>query len=222
MSGDIAADRLRQFIERVERLEDAKREIADDIKAVYAEAKANGYDTKTMRQIVRLRRMDPGDRREYEALLDLYKGALGMLDGTPLGKWAQRKADGRKPDDDNVNPAAPPAGGAPDAGGDAAAPDDAAPGDAAADPAAAPLPRTADAARAMGRAAAQSGASVTSNPFPARDERRAAWDEGWCAAAGSDGMDVPEFLQPAKKPKAADADDADDAPGAPDDEKRAA
>lgn len=71
-------DRLRLLIERVERLEEEKKGIADDIKDVYGEAKAVGYDAKIMRQIVRLRKMKPDDRAEMEAILDLYKAALGL------------------------------------------------------------------------------------------------------------------------------------------------
>lgn len=71
-------DRLRLLIERVERLEEEKKGIQDDIKDVYGEAKAVGYDAKIMRQIVRLRKMKPDDRAEMEAILDLYKAALGL------------------------------------------------------------------------------------------------------------------------------------------------
>jgi uncharacterized protein (UPF0335 family) len=71
-------DRLRLLIERVERLEEEKKGIADDIRDVYAEAKAVGYDAKIMRQIVRLRKMKPDDRAEMETILDLYKAALGL------------------------------------------------------------------------------------------------------------------------------------------------
>ena len=71
-------DRLRLLIERVERLEEEKKGIADDIKDVYAEAKAVGYDARIMRQIVRLRKMKPDDRAEMETILDLYKAALGL------------------------------------------------------------------------------------------------------------------------------------------------
>lgn len=71
-------DQLRLFIERIERLEEEKKAIADDIRDVYAEAKAQGYDAKIMRQIVRLRKMEPNDRQEMEAILDLYKAALGL------------------------------------------------------------------------------------------------------------------------------------------------
>jgi uncharacterized protein (UPF0335 family) len=72
-------DRLRLLIERVERLEEEKKGIADDIRDVYAEAKAVGYDAKIMRQIVRLRKMEPQERSEQEQLLDVYKQAIGMI-----------------------------------------------------------------------------------------------------------------------------------------------
>lgn len=71
-------DRLRLLIERIERLEEEKKGIADDISGVYAEAKAVGYDPKIMRQVVRLRKMKPDDRSEQETVLDVYKSALGM------------------------------------------------------------------------------------------------------------------------------------------------
>ena len=75
---DATDDRLRLLIERVERLEEEKKGNADDIRDVYAEAKAVGYDAKIMRQIVRLRKMKPDDRAEMEAILDVYKNALGL------------------------------------------------------------------------------------------------------------------------------------------------
>jgi uncharacterized protein (UPF0335 family) len=74
----VARDQLRAFIERIEKLEEEKAAIADDIKEVYAEAKANGFDTKTLRQVVRIRKLDSAERQEQEALLDLYLHALGM------------------------------------------------------------------------------------------------------------------------------------------------
>jgi uncharacterized protein (UPF0335 family) len=76
--GNVAADQLRLFIERIERLEEEKKGIADDVKDVYAEAKANGYDTKTMRSIVRLRKMEKHARDEMDALLETYRNALGI------------------------------------------------------------------------------------------------------------------------------------------------
>lgn len=76
--GNVAADQLRLFIERIERLEEEKKGIADDVRDVYAEAKSNGYDTKTMRKIVALRRMEAHVRQEADALLDTYRNALGL------------------------------------------------------------------------------------------------------------------------------------------------
>ena len=79
MAGDnVAADQLRLFIERIERLEEERRGIADDVKGVYDEAKANGYDTKTMRAIVRLRKMETHARQEADALMETYRAALGL------------------------------------------------------------------------------------------------------------------------------------------------
>lgn len=74
----IAAGQLRAFIERIERLEEEKQTIGDDIKEVYAEAKGTGFDTKAIRTIVRLRKLDAAERQEAEAILDLYMSTLGM------------------------------------------------------------------------------------------------------------------------------------------------
>lgn len=73
-----AAGQLRALLERIERLEEEKKTIADDIKDVYAEAKGNGFDTKAIRTIIRLRKQDQAEREEFETILDLYKAALGM------------------------------------------------------------------------------------------------------------------------------------------------
>jgi len=78
-AGGIAADRLKSFIERIERLEEEKAAIAGDIKEVYSEAKSSGFETKIMRQIVRLRKMEAQERAEQEQLLDVYKQAIGMI-----------------------------------------------------------------------------------------------------------------------------------------------
>ncbi|MCX7303009.1 MAG: DUF2312 domain-containing protein [Hyphomicrobiales bacterium] len=77
-SQTVAAGQLRAFIERVERLEEEKKTIADDIKEVYAEMKGTGFDTKAVRAIIRLRKQDQAERQEAEAILDLYMAALGM------------------------------------------------------------------------------------------------------------------------------------------------
>jgi uncharacterized protein (UPF0335 family) len=75
----LAKDQLKSIVERIERLEEEKQALADDIKEVYAEAKANGFDTRTLRRVVRLRKQDLAERQEQEALLDLYLHALGMV-----------------------------------------------------------------------------------------------------------------------------------------------
>lgn len=76
--GGVAGQRLKAFIERVERLEEEKSGIAEDIKDIFAEAKGVGFDTKTIRKIIRLRKMDKEKRREEEEILELYKSALGL------------------------------------------------------------------------------------------------------------------------------------------------
>jgi len=77
--GGVAGERLKSFIERIERLEEEKRALAADIKEVYSEAKGAGFDIKTMREIIKIRRMDDDDLDEREALLDTYMRALGMM-----------------------------------------------------------------------------------------------------------------------------------------------
>lgn len=189
MSDNVAAEQLRQFIERAERVMEEIANAREDLKAVFAEAKGTGFDTKTMKSIIKLRAMTPDARREQEALLDTYRAALGMLDGTPLGHWALERLKPKKPEstgkaadeDAAEEPAAAEGQSLPQAGTPAA-------------------PTVADAHHLGGEAAA-AGAPVTSNPFPAFDERRAAWDEAWCAALGSDGMEIPDALKPASKPK---------------------
>jgi uncharacterized protein (UPF0335 family) len=204
-NGPVAADQLRLLIERIERLQEEKKGIADDIKDVYSEAKSRGFCPKTMKRVVALRKLEPDERRELEAMLDLYKGALGMLDGTPLGTWAveKLKKDHARKDD----PAAPDCPGATD---DKAGPEDQAAADASNgehDAGEADAPElapelTIEDARRLGAEAARTGIDVTRNPFPARDARRAAWDEAWCRELGSDGMDIPAALRPAaRKPK---------------------
>lgn len=171
-----AASELRAFIERVERLEEEKRTIADDIKSVYAEAKARGFDPKVMRRVVADRKMDRHEREELEALVDLYRHALGMDGDTPLGEAARKRmstepaADPAARDDQKVD--------APDGEGVPAMP--------AMDAA------VIEEARERGRQAARDGVTILSNPYLSDDPRRAAWDEGWCAESGSDGMDIPE------------------------------
>ena len=76
---NVAADELRAFIERIERLEEEKKTISDDVKDVYGEAKSRGYDVKVLRKIVSIRKQDQNERQEQDAILDLYMQALGMV-----------------------------------------------------------------------------------------------------------------------------------------------
>lgn len=77
--GDLSADHLKSFVERIERLNEEKKNIADDIKEVFKEAKSTGFDVKTLRKIIALRKIDEKEREEDDYLLDTYKRALGML-----------------------------------------------------------------------------------------------------------------------------------------------
>jgi uncharacterized protein (UPF0335 family) len=95
--GGIAGERLKSFIERIERLEEEKRALAEDIKEVFSEAKGVGFDVKTMRQIIKIRKTDQEDLDEQEALLDTYKRALGMLPDTAGETSAhKRRSSGRR------------------------------------------------------------------------------------------------------------------------------
>ncbi len=88
----IAGEQLRSLVERIERLEEDKRSIADDIRDVYAEAKGNGYDVKALRDIIKMRKQDKDKRAEHEAIVEAYKSALGMFSDTPLGQAAIERA----------------------------------------------------------------------------------------------------------------------------------
>ncbi len=196
-----AALRLRSFVERIERVQAEIDELRDDIKAIKAEAKSEGYDVKTIGRLLKLRQLSVEERQEQEALLDLYKAALGMLDGTPLGR-AARDRFRRGGDDPGTEGQDADAGGedgadgAGDGGGDDGEEDSGgAPGGFPAE--------EIDAARAAGAEAARAGVRILQNPYVADDPRRAAWDEGWCQETGSDGMDLPEAWRPKPKKKQA-------------------
>lgn len=181
-NGPIASEQLRLFLERAERLKEEIKGLQEDLRDVFSEAKGQGFDTKIMKEIIKLRAMDTDKRREHEALLDTYKAALGMLDGTPLGTWAIERLTKPKPGEEVEGTVAE----------EEAPPEPAAP------------ELTVEDAKRLGGEAARGGKPVTANPFPARDVRRAAWDEAWCHELGSDGMDIPDALKPTPKPKKGD------------------
>lgn len=95
ISGNFSTGLLNQLVARIERLEEEKQSLADDIKEVYAEAKSHGFDTKILRKAVALRRLDRAELAEQESLLQMYMAALGMLADTPLGDAAMQR-DGMK------------------------------------------------------------------------------------------------------------------------------
>jgi uncharacterized protein (UPF0335 family) len=191
-NGGAAADMLVDFIDSIEGLEEEKRRIAEQIKGVKARAKSAGFDAKVLNQMLRERRMSLIEREEFQALCEMYRAALGMLNGTPLGEAARKRLMGKLPPRPN-EPADEPAAPAPDEASNA---DDL------------------EVARAAGRAAGREGNRIIDNPYIAGDPRRAAWDEGWCAETGTDGMEVPEAWrrQSSKKKRGDGRPEGDDEP----------
>lgn len=172
-STPVIGERLRSFIERVERLETEKAAITDDIKEVLSEAKGVGLCTKTIKRIIRDRKLGADKVQEEQIMLEIYKAALGELHDTPLGEAARRHLS-PPPSEESPEPK----------------------------PEEVVLPEVdVEGARTLGTEAAKDKKLVTENPFPARDPRRAAWDEAWCAASGSDGMEIPEAWRRKKKEK---------------------
>jgi uncharacterized protein (UPF0335 family) len=179
--------RLVSHVQELERLEERKKNAADDLKHGFEAAKSEGFDTTTLKVVLKLRKMTPGQRQERRALEAIYMAALGMLEGDALPESARRRFDA---------PPAPPetkdAGKAPDARSvDAQQP-----------PAQQPTLQLKDPAEAReeGVTAAQAGKRIYDNPYPAGDPCRAAWDEGWCSARKSNGMETPEAYRRRKSP----------------------
>lgn len=168
-----AQELLLRDVEAIERLDEQIADLKQDRKDILARIKSNGFDTKTVGRVLKRRRMTAAEREEEDALLELYERSLGMLSDTPLGEAAVRRLTRR--------PGADPAQGDLEEASRRPRPeDDPHPG------------ASLDDARRMGEEAGRGRRPVTENPFPAGDPRRGAWDQAWCLAAGSDGMDVPE------------------------------
>lgn len=175
--------RLLSFVQRIETLLVEKKEITDQISDVKSEAKSAGFEPKVVNQMIRERAMTDDDRQEWLALCEMYRAALGMLDGTPMSDNARKRFEPSSdiehdPDADDMD------------GGDEA-------------PSSfAPVARvSASEARQEGAQAFHDGKKVTSNPYGSHDPARAAWDEGYCAEAGSDGMDIPSAWRRTKPKK---------------------
>lgn len=192
-----APSQLRSFVDRLVRLEERKREIAEDIKDVKIEAKGAGFDKRVVTQMVRETMMDEEQRaaqREFEEICEVYRASLGMLGGTPLGEAARKRAAGKRPSPPGETGAAPGESGVDEGEADASDPE--------ASPEEVMPPEDIDTARDKGREAARSGFKIFANPYVYGDPRRAAWDEAWCHEAGTDGMEIPPSWRrrPKKKP----------------------
>ena len=205
---------LRSYLERSERLIESKKAVGDDIKAVFADAKANGYTPRYLRAIIKLRAMPAEQRDEDAGMMELYLGAIGMTRAAPLFAAAGmmgEDAAAREAMIEGLKTIVPPngefivkCGGTPvrvwrDLEGnaqaedwrepEAKAPRERKPGKPPADPDAPILPSVDEAgAVTLGRADAAAGKPITANPFPFGDRRRAKWDFGWRDHTGSDGM----------------------------------
>lgn len=200
MHSQRARQRLAHHVRELERLVEEKTEASAALAEAFATAKTEGYDTTTLKIVLKLRKMTSSQRRERRALEAIYMAALGILDGDPLPDEARRRLSGEEDEK-------PPAPKEPDADPDADASSE--PPDAGASPPPEQPPLVAkepDEARQEGAGAAAAGSRIYDNPYPAGDPCRAAWDEGWCGQKNSHGMDVPKAYQrrlpemPAKKP----------------------
>lgn len=193
-------ERLVFHVQELERLEALKKLAAEDFKEGLQRAKAEGFDTGTLKVVLRLRKMTPSQRAERKALEAIYLAALGMLEGDPLPNEARRRLDPtpEPPESEDTSDAT-------------STDEDASPTPGAPQPA---LPlKTAEEARAEGAAAAETGRRIYDNPYPAGDPCRAAWDEGWCAQSKSHGMDTPAaYRRRDSKPEKPNAPDGDDTP----------
>ena len=211
----VSGEKLRSYIERIERVREDKKALADDEKLIFAEAKSDGFDPKYMRAILKLRGASPSERQESEAMLEMYSAALGMSSETPLFRHLQgmsRDTMAREAVINALKLLAPEDGEITIRVGQGARvriwrDKDGVHADEVADrpePANDPGPArpsrsdavrradapdvTPDGAHALGRQARRDDEPVIANPFPWDDKRRRLWDEGWRAEDGGDGM----------------------------------
>lgn len=212
-------EQLVRIVTQLERLEFEQKEKAAALRDAFDSAKQSGYDTRTLKAVLRLRKLTPAERKEQRALEAIYLASLGMLEGDPLTDEARRRLDeSDAPPTPAAGDRAPARGGKRHNGGQVTDADQAAkPG---APTAEAPPPaqrrielKKPDEARQEGRDAAAAGARIYDNPFPAGDPCRAAWDEGWCEKRRSHGMDTPAAYQ--RRKPAEEASKPAEAPGEP-------
>lgn len=185
-----SGEKLKSYVDRIVRLSEEIASLKDDVKDIVAEAKNDGFDPKALKAIVKETMQTQTQRaaaRKTEAIIDIYRANLGLLDGTPLGDAARRRyeremREARDESESNEKFEAD--------------------GSSGIDP---DMP-TVEEANEQGRSDHLAGKRVVDNPFPAGSANRAAWDEGWCASDGSDGMDLPKAWRrsEAKQPEAAE------------------
>lgn len=206
--GQSPQERLVHHVHTLERLAEQKREAAGELASGFKDAEHDGFDPATLKVVLKLRQLTPGQRRERRALEAIYLAALGMLDGDALPDVARRRLDGQ-PDDDAAPPAPP---SEPSAAPPGDEPGDEVPGPSTEDAQRSLVLKTPDEAKQEGSEAAAAGKRIYDNPFPAGDPCRAAWDEGWCAQRKSHGMDAPAAYQrrSAKSPDQPPSTDAAD------------
>lgn len=178
-------NRLQCVIDDLEELLREKAEIDERIKERKKEAKAEGFSVKTIDTVLKRRKKKPEVVAEEDELVDLYEA---NIDGRELGSAGRRRLErtrreeqpdlftGDDGDDDDASASSP------------------RPSDQSCDD-------SEDIARGKGAAAATAGQKVTSNPYPAGSPQRGWWDDAWCAASGSDGMDIPDAFKPTPKPR---------------------
>ncbi|WP_457797607.1 DUF2312 domain-containing protein [Methylocystis sp. S23] len=176
-------EKLKSYVERIVRLNEEIASLKEDVKDLVMEAKSDGFDPKAIRAIVKESMQTQAERaavREVEAIIDIYRASLGLLDGTPLGDAARRRYERELRDGEDDEKAD-------DHHGDKEESDDGNEGedDVSKEP-------TIDEARERGRADHLAGKRIIENPFQAGSANRAAWDEGYCESDGSDGMDIPK------------------------------
>jgi uncharacterized protein (UPF0335 family) len=181
---------LMLVVDEIEALEREKAEITLQIAERKTAAVKQGFSRKILNKVLKRRTLSEEQRDEEDALTQIYEGALGMLGGTPLGEAALRRlSEERKrgPEGDDEDAELPFEGE-----GEPPAP---------AEPIEGHADDSEDEARAKGAQAAQAGLPVLSNPYAPRTKQRGWWDEAWCQASGSDGMDIPAAWRPTPKPK---------------------
>ena len=184
-NGGNAPAMLLQFIQSIEHDESEIAEIKERIKDTKRSAKEYGFDAKVINQLLRERKMDPAELQEHVSLCEVYRASIGMLNGTPLGEGARRRFVGEFTPETSSAPESEQR--AEEQGKEVAE---------------AISAEGVEKARQEGRDAAQAGKKILDNPYLFADVRRAAFEEGWVQASGSDGMEIPEAFRrkSAKKP----------------------